>query len=194
MQSELFTPEEQRILLCLARQSVERAAAGLPPVEVDLDQLPARLVEQAVCFVTLTFLDGELRGCIGALEATQPLALDVCEHAAAAAVDDFRFSPVRPSEVPCLHIEVSVLTRPQPLDCDDLEALPGLLRPGVDGVVLRDGIRRATFLPQVWAKLPEPQAFLGQLCLKMGGPADLWRRKKLQVEIYQVAEFHERLP
>jgi hypothetical protein len=165
----------------------------MAPAEVDLALLPPRLAENGVSFVTLTLPDGALRGCIGALEATQPLALDVCEHAAAAAVEDYRFPPVRPVEVPCLHIEISVLTPPCLLDCDDLEALPGLLRPGLDGVVLRDGQQRATFLPQVWEKLPDPQAFLGQLCLKMGGPADLWRRKKLCVEIYQVEEFHESL-
>jgi AMMECR1 domain-containing protein len=65
------------------------------------------------------------------------------------------------------------------------------LRPGIDGVVLSDGLRRATFLPQVWEKLPEPELFLEHLCQKMGAPADLWRKKHLEVLIYQVEEFHE---
>lgn len=193
MQGGRFTKDEQCALLRLARQSVERAAAGLPPVKVDLEKLPPRLAEPGVSFVTLTLLNGELRGCIGALEITQPLALDVCEHAAAAAVDDYRFEPVRPAEVPCLRIEISVLSQPSPLECDDLADLPRLLRPGIDGVVLRDGPRRATFLPQVWEKLPEPCAFLDNLCLKLGGPADLWRRRKLRVETYQVEKILESL-
>ncbi len=113
------------------------------------------------------------------------------DHAAAAAVEDYRFHPVRPAEVSRLHIEISRLTPPQPLAYDDPDQLPGLLRPGVDGVILRDGSARATFLPQVWEKLPGPEEFLAHLCQKMGAPGNLWRKKKLQVQIYQVEEFHE---
>ena len=65
------------------------------------------------------------------------------------------------------------------------------LRPGIDGVLLRDGQRRATFLPQVWDKLPDPADFLDNLCYKMGAPSNLWRKKHLDVLIYQVEEFHE---
>jgi AMMECR1 domain-containing protein len=61
----------------------------------------------------------------------------------------------------------------------------------VDGVVLQDGVRKATFLPQVWDQLPNPEQFLSQLCLKMGSPADAWRKKPLEVFTYQVQEFHE---
>jgi AMMECR1 domain-containing protein len=65
------------------------------------------------------------------------------------------------------------------------------LRPNIDGVVIQDGMHRATFLPQVWEKIPIPEEFLDQLCMKMGAPPDLWRRKKLEVKTYQVEEFHE---
>ena len=65
------------------------------------------------------------------------------------------------------------------------------LRPGVDGVILRDGSRRATFLPQVWEKIPDKADFLDNLCYKMGAAADVWRRKPLEVQVYQVEEFHE---
>lgn len=191
MESTVLTNEEQEILLGLARRSIELAVSGRDLPQVDLEQLPPRLREDGVCFVTLTEAGGELRGCIGGLQATQPLALDVCQHAASAALDDYRFSPVRPVEVPCLRIEISVLTAPQPLTYDSPQRLPQLLRPGVDGVVLRDGLRRATFLPQVWEKLPDPRAFLNHLCQKMGGPNDLWQQKMLEIETYQVMEFHE---
>jgi AMMECR1 domain-containing protein len=90
-----------------------------------------------------------------------------------------------------LHIEISRLSTPQLLAYGECTDLPGLLKPGVDGVVLRDGPRRATFLPQVWEKLPEPEDFLTNLCWKMGAAGDLWRRKKLEVEIYHVEEFQE---
>jgi len=71
------------------------------------------------------------------------------------------------------------------------EELPDKLQPDVDGVILKDGLRRATFLPQVWRQLPDADEFLSHLCMKMGSPADLWRRKVLQVSIYHVEEFEE---
>jgi AMMECR1 domain-containing protein len=65
------------------------------------------------------------------------------------------------------------------------------LKPGIDGVVLRDGMMRSTFLPQVWESLPDRADFLNHLCQKMGAPGNLWRKKKLDVSIYHVEEFHE---
>jgi len=184
------SPDERLQLLRLARQSIEHAVRG-DRWRPELRDYAAHLREQGVCFVTLFTQDGDLRGCIGGLEATQPLVLDVTEHAAAAALDDFRFLPVTPDEVPNLKIEISLLTHPVPLEYENPEDLSHLLRPMFDGVVLRDGTRRATFLPQVWEKLPDPAMFLSHLCQKMGAPGDLWRKRKLQVEIYHVEEFCE---
>lgn len=191
MQSETLTLEERRLLLGLARQAIEKAVRENDFTPPNLDGLPTSLLEIGVCFVTLTLLDGELRGCIGGLEATQPLALDVWEHAIAAALEDYRFLPVQAEEISRLHIEISRLTEPQPLVYEDPRELPGLLHPMIDGVVLWEGSRRATFLPQVWDKLPDPVEFLSHLCQKMGASPDLWHRKKLRVEIYHVEEFHE---
>jgi uncharacterized protein len=191
MENQALTEEERAALLRLARHAVEAAACGQPYPPLDFAQLSPRLAEDGACFVTLTTLDGELRGCIGGLEAVQPLAVDVCEHAAAAASEDYRFLAVRPEELPFLRIEISRLSELVPLEYDDPSELPTLLCPPHHGVVLRDGMRRATFLPQVWEKIPDPRAFLTQLCLKMGTPGDLWCRKLLRVEIYHVEEFHE---
>jgi uncharacterized protein len=186
-----LTPIDKQILLQLARQSIERSVCAIPHPLPNLHQLPPRLAEKGVCFVTLTFSNGDLRGCIGALEARTALALDVWEHAAAAALEDYRFLPVRPDEVAHLCIEISRLTAPQVLKYEQPADLSALLHPHQDGVVMMDGFRRATFLPQVWEKLPDPEMFLAQLCQKMGAPADLWRRKILDIEIYHVEEFHE---
>jgi AmmeMemoRadiSam system protein A len=191
MEQNRLTQEERGQLLRLARASVEAAAAGKSLPEIDPAGFPAHLFEPGASFVTLTRANGELRGCIGTLEAHQPLAEDVREHAAAAAVEDYRFAPVTPGEVSRLHIEISRLTTPQPLEYERPEELAARLRPGIDGVILRDGFQRATFLPQVWEKLPDAPAFLSHLCQKMGVPSNLWRRKMLQVFIYQVEEFHE---
>jgi hypothetical protein len=190
MMPDRLTDAERALLLKLARQALEAAVRGESPPPLKLGDLPARLQEPGATFVTLT-RHGDLRGCIGALEAYQPLAEDVREHAIAAALEDYRFPPVQPHELAEIHIEISRLTPPKPLDYDQPAALPGLLHPGQDGVILRDGWRRATFLPQVWEKIPEAELFLGYLCQKMGVAMDTWRRKKLDVLTYAVEEFHE---
>ena len=185
-----LTQKEKTMLLKYAREAIELVVNGGDLHPLDLSEYSPALREPGAVFVTLT-RGGSLRGCIGALEPYQPLIEDVREHAAAAAVEDYRFPPVRPAEVSQLCIEISRLTTPQPLEYTLPEDLPGLLHPGVDGVVLRDGYRRSTFLPQVWEKLPAPPDFLDNLCLKMGAPRNLWRLKKLAVLIYHVEEFSE---
>ncbi|HTX79861.1 MAG TPA: AmmeMemoRadiSam system protein A [Longilinea sp.] len=185
-----LTNDEKQLLLKLARQSIELAVSHRPLPVLILDDYSLTLRQPGAAFVTLTE-EGELRGCIGALEPYQPLIEDVREHAVAAALEDYRFPPVHPDEVKLLEIEVSRLTLAQPLDYQTGQDLVKKLHPSVDGVILRDGMRRATFLPQVWEKVPDPADFLSQLCLKMGAPHDLWQRKKLQVFTYQVEEFHE---
>lgn len=193
---ERLSESERKSLLQIARWALEaavrQAAEGSPPPAEPFDRakLPASFLEPGAVFVTLT-RRGELRGCIGALEAYQPLVDDVCEHAAAAALQDFRFPNVRPEELGELKIEISRLTQPVPLAYQDATDLLKKLRPGIDGVILRDGWRRATFLPQVWEKIPDPEEFLANLCYKMGAAPDLWKRKKLEVLTYQVEEFHE---
>jgi AmmeMemoRadiSam system protein A len=187
---EPLTPEERSLLLKLARQALERGVRREPLAPLDPQALTPHLRETGSSFVTLT-RKGDLRGCIGALEAYQSLAEDVREHAVAAALQDFRFPPVVPDELPDIEIEISRLTPMQALEYTDPEELPKRIQINVDGVVLRDGIRRATFLPQVWEKIPDAALFLSHLCQKMGAPPDLWRRKKLDVWTYQVEEFHE---
>jgi AmmeMemoRadiSam system protein A len=190
MQDKL-THEEQNFLLRLARESIERAVKGEELPALDLAALPARLREQGSSFVTLTS-GGQLRGCIGALDAYQSLAEDVREHAAGAALKDPRFPPVRVDELRGLEVEISRLTRPTPLEYTDASDLLAQLRPHVDGVVLHvDPRRRATFLPQVWEKIPDPAAFLDHLCHKMGLEPDLWRRQHFDVLTYQVEEFRQ---
>ena len=187
---EHLSESERAVLLKIARQALETAVRGEAPPPLDRPALPASFLEPGAVFVTLT-RQGDLRGCIGALEAYQPLVEDVREHAAAAALQDYRFPPVKPEELGEIKIEISRLTQPVPLTYREGADLLRKLRPGVDGVILRDGWRRATFLPQVWEKVPDPEEFLAHLCYKMGASPDLWRHKKLEVLIYQVEEFHE---
>ncbi len=190
MPNSPLTPEERQFLLKLSRQTLELGTQGKPLPTLHLDSLSPPLKENGASFVTLTKF-GALRGCIGTLEAYRPLAEDVREHTLDAALHDYRFPPVKPSELDQIQIEISRLTRPTPLVYENAQDLIQKLRPHIDGVVLRDGFRKATFLPQVWEKLPEPETFLSHLCEKMGAEPDLWRKKHLQVATYQVEEFHE---
>jgi AmmeMemoRadiSam system protein A len=188
---ENLTAEEQKILLRLAREAMERGVKGESLPSLDESVLPPMLREEGSSFITLT-VRGELRGCIGSLEPHQSLAQDVREHAVAAALKDPRFPPVSEEELNGIKIEVSRLTRPVPLEYQDANDLLSKLCPHVDGVVVRDGsYRRATFLPQVWEKIPDPAEFLSNLCYKMGVDPDLWRMKHLEVLTYRVEEFHE---
>ena len=188
--SDPLTDGEKQTLLHLAREALECGVRRklIPPVDKSL--LSVALHENGASFVTLT-MNGNLRGCIGTLEAYQPLAEDVREHAVAAALEDPRFPPVTENELSNIQLEISRLTTPTLLEYSSSEELLRKLRPHVDGVLLTDGRRRATFLPQVWEKIPDPVEFLDALCSKMGARHNLWRDTKLQVYVYQVEEFHE---
>jgi uncharacterized protein len=190
MGAEKLNASEHQLLLEIAREAIDCAVNGKVLHKLTLSSLPQHLQEMGSSFVTLT-IEGNLRGCIGALQVSQPLALDVQEHAVAAATEDYRFRPVSPQEVAMLVIEISRLSPSQELDYTSPDDLLSKLRPGVDGVVLRRGSQRATFLPQVWEKITDPADFLSQLCLKMGASADLWKKEHLQVQTYQVEEFKE---
>jgi AmmeMemoRadiSam system protein A len=185
-----LAPEDRERLLRLARETIAGQARGEGVPDVDLDAVSEDLRRDAASFVTLT-KHGQLQGCIGSLEARQPLVLDVRDNAIGAAFRDPRFPPVNAGEVDDLHIEISVLSHPEPLSYDAPQDLIAKLRPGVDGVVIERGWNRATFLPQVWEKLPDPNEFLQHLCLKAYLPADAYKRPGLDVYTYQVEKFEE---
>jgi len=187
---DTLSQDERKLLLKLAREALTAAVNGRPMPGLDLGNLTPMLQQDGVTFVTLT-RQGQLRGCIGALKPKKPLAEDVRDHAVAAGMQDFRFPVVKPDELPHIDIEISRLTHPKRLDYETPQDLLSLLRPGKDGVIIRDSGRRATFLPQVWQKIPGPEDFLSQLCTKMGASPNLWREKRVKVQIYQVEEFHE---
>ncbi|HET7009913.1 MAG TPA: AmmeMemoRadiSam system protein A [Anaerolineales bacterium] len=192
MASHLSESEVQR-LLQIAREAVGHAARREPLPSLALDREPPNLRHPGCAFVTLT-KGGLLRGCIGGLEARLPLAEDVWQHAYMAATEDFRFLPVEASELPALELEISILTEPSPLAYDGAEDLLHKVRPLVDGVILTAGLRRATFLPQVWEKVPQPEEFFDRLAEKAGLPPDAWRDRGVEIQTYQVLSFHESQP
>jgi AmmeMemoRadiSam system protein A len=141
----------------------------------------------AATFVTLR-LEGDLRGCIGSIQALRPLAEDVYANARAAAYRDTRFSPVRAHERDSLEVEVSLLSSPETVAASSEADALDRLRPGVDGVIVRYEDFHATFLPQVWESLPDPLAFLSELRMKARLPARFWH-PRLVLSRYTVEKF-----
>ena len=166
-------PALRERLRSLARASIEHGLEKDRPLEVVLQEWPAAAREKRSSFVTLE-LEGRLRGCIGALEPTRPLAQDVSINAFAAAFRDPRFSPLTTFDYPGIELHVSVLSAIEPLEVRSEAELLRQLRPGVDGLILEEGERRGTFLPAVWRSLPQPVDFVDQLRAKAGLPPGYW--------------------
>lgn len=172
-------------LLGRARQAIEHelGIAAAPGNDADL-------AERGATFVTLT-QGGELRGCIGSLKPTRSLGDDVAANACSAAFNDHRFSPVTVDEWPAVRIEVSLIGASTFLEAGSEAEVIAQLRPGIDGVILFNGCRgQATFLPQVWAQIPEPRAFLAALKQKAGFSPEAWS-SSLMFATYPVRKWKE---
>ena len=165
--------EARRHLLGIATRSIHHGVTHGKACSVDLDRLPPALLARRATFVTLES-DRRLRGCIGSLQATRPLVEDVANNAHAAALDDPRFSPVKADELGGLHIKISVLSPPVPMRAESQADIATQLRPDVDGLIIQDGEKRATFLPSVWKGIPEPRRFVGELARKAGWTEGHW--------------------
>jgi AmmeMemoRadiSam system protein A len=144
--------------------------------------------KQSGTFVTLK-LDDHLRGCIGSLTSNESIRAGITHNALNAAFGDPRFSPLTADEFEQVDIEISILSEPKAIEYTDYSDLIAKLRVNIDGVIIRKGRARATFLPQVWKQLPKPDIFLSHLCTKAGLPADSWKNTKLEVLTYQVQCF-----
>lgn len=156
-------------LLALARASVEESLNG-PRVQVPPEPW---LAEPGACFVTLR-KDGELRGCIGSIEAHRSLSEDVLENARNAAHRDPRFSPLQRNELDAVRFEVSLLSALERVEAETQQEAIAKLRPCVDGVVLQWGPHRGVFIPKMWEQLPDPVEFLSFLRRKAGLPRSEW--------------------
>jgi AmmeMemoRadiSam system protein A len=168
-----LSADEQACLLDIARQSIMNGLDSGAVLQLDIARLDANLRIDSAVFVTLT-LGGNLRGCIGSLQPSAPLAQAVANAAFNAPFRDPRFAQVQADEVENLTIEVSVLSSMELIAVDTRQALLDNLQPGVDGLLLEDQGHRATFLPQVWEKMSTADEFVGQLMLKAGLAAGYW--------------------
>ena len=177
--------EQGKILLPIARAAISRALN----VPHTADESAPWLAEHGACFVTLTQY-GNLRGCIGTLQAHRPLLADVKSNAVSAALRDPRFAPLCAQELDITAVEISLLSPTQAMNfLNEADAL-AQLRPGVDGVVFECGACRSTFLPQVWEQLPQPRLFMAHLKRKAGLPDDFWA-ESVKLSRYTVTKLSE---
>jgi AmmeMemoRadiSam system protein A len=164
---EVSDSQAGAVLLGIARGAIEEKLLERKPEAFDAPWLG----QPGATFVTL-LKNGELRGCIGSLEAAKPLAEDVAENALGAAFRDPRFPALSAAEWPQCQVEVSLLSVPKPLRFADEADLLRQISPGEDGLILEAEGRRATFLPQVWQGVPDKRTFLNALVRKAGLAAD----------------------
>jgi len=182
---QIYKREEQVFLLKLARDVIKSKLEG---VQIKLDKIPESLTAIGCCFVTLS-INGELRGCIGHLEAFEPLYLNVINNAINSAFYDSRFNPLFRDEFNKIKVEISVLSKPERLiylNSDDL--LSNLS--SKPGVILKRGFHQATFLPQVWDVIPDKTEFLENLSVKAGLHSNAWLDKP-EIFLYSVEKFSE---
>jgi AmmeMemoRadiSam system protein A len=168
-----LSPESREALLRVAASAIEHELAFGRALEVDPAGYAPELRARRASFVTLRH-DGELLGCIGSIQAREPLVANVARNAVAAAFHDPRFAGHHITTLDGVDIHISVLSPLEPVPVASEEELLARLRPGVDGLLLEEGFSRGTFLPAVWESLPDPAEFLAHLKRKAGLPATYW--------------------
>ncbi|MFA5049749.1 MAG: AmmeMemoRadiSam system protein A [Candidatus Micrarchaeia archaeon] len=188
-----YNKKEKGYLLNLARSSIENYLKTEKIIDPDPGEIPSKkLVENGACFVSLhNRKNNSLRGCIGMLEATRPLVLDVVNNAVSAAFEDPRFKPLTLEELKDIKISISILTKPVEIEIKDYKDLLKKLVPKKHGVIIQRGWSRATFLPVVWEELKTKEEFLSHLCMKAGLMGDEWKKPGMKFFFYEAVEFEE---
>jgi AmmeMemoRadiSam system protein A len=175
--------EDLTLLRALVWQVVREAVCKNDFV---MPQIPESKVlnRQGACFVSL-YVDEQLRGCTGSIEAHTALWQDVCKRTFTT-TQDRRFPPIEEDELVDLSFKVNILTPLMPMENNGEQALLEELKPDIDGLLLSDNHRQAVFLPTVWSSLPEPKAFVDALKHKGGWPVDYWSN---DIELYRFYTF-----
>ena len=187
MLSIKLSKDDQQSCLQVARQSIKHGLEVGGALEVNTSHYSSNLQQNFASFVTL-YKKGALRGCIGALQANQPLINDISEHAYAAAFQDPRFPALVNDEYDQLEIKISVLGKPEKVSFISEEDLLQQIRPNIDGLILEHGYNRGTFLPSVWEQLPDKKDFLNHLKVKAGFTFDWWD-DAVKISCYETFSF-----
>ena len=169
----MLNKNDKQTLLETAAQSIQHGLKHGRALSVQIENYSEALQKNRACFVTL-HIKGQLRGCLGSLEAYRPLIEDVTDNAYAAAFRDPRFPQLGQNEFSQLEYHISILTPSEPMTFTSEDDLLNQIRPNIDGLVLEDNGYRGTFLPSVWESLPTAREFLSHLKMKAGLPADYW--------------------
>ena len=192
----LLNKEQQQQLLTIAKESIAYGLKHGQALNVNSHDFTAALQAVRATFVTLE-ISGQLRGCIGMLEAVRPLVVDIAENAFAAAFKDPRFPLLTAAEYPQLEIHLSILSATEPMQFESETDLITQIRPNIDGLIIQEGQQRGTFLPSVWEALPKPEEFLRHLKQKAGLPSNYWSdtltvsRYQCQLISYKILEHGE---
>lgn len=183
MKEEYLNKGERKTLMEIARLSIIEAVTGKSqsfPIVTE-----ERLKENCGAFVTIKE-NGQLRGCIGYIQGVKPLYETVREVAASAAVNDYRFNPIKPEELDKLELEISALTPLKRIkDVSEIEV-------GKHGIYMKQGFNSGLLLPQVATEYNwNRDTFLQQTCMKAGLPSTAWKDKSTEIYIFGAEVFGE---
>jgi len=182
--------EDKKILIKIARMAIaEKLENRFILDRAALIKAHPWLRKDGAVFVTINKRT-KLRGCIGSLQAHRDILEDTVSNAVSAAFHDPRFEPLSKEEFAHIEIEISILSEPKLTQYKDIDELRQIIRPNIDGVVLKYGNRRATFLPLVWESLPKFDEFFGYLCQKAGLTIDCLNHHP-EIYLYQAQKITE---
>jgi AmmeMemoRadiSam system protein A len=162
------------LLLDIAEQAIVDGLRNRRPTVPTPAELPDELRRAVGAFVTLN-VHGQLNGCIGSIDTDEAVGVSVARHAWSAAFDDPRLPALRSVDYDHLDIEISLLSPLAPIVASSRDALLDVLEPGVGGLMIVAGSRRAVFLPSVWEQLPSAESFLTHLLRKAGLDPATWQ-------------------
>ena len=183
----MLTDQDKFCLHQIAYKAIEHGLTTGENKKIKLSDYDEVLQQKRATFVTLN-QQGQLRGCIGILQAMRPLVEDVAHNAYAAAFNDQRFKPVTQDELESLEFHISILDTPSVIQFSSEAELVEQLTPGIDGIILEDGNARATFLPSVWDNISDKKQFLKHLKIKAGLAANYWS-DTIKIQRYIVESF-----
>ena len=184
----MFTKEQGKKLLSLARQSIESNFSGNV---IDFSEYKKEFPAQQGVFVTIT-IKGELRGCIGFPEPVYPLYKAVNLAAQAAAFEDPRFPSLKKDDFPKIKIEISVLTVPQLIEVKKAEDYIKRIKIGEDGLIIRGELGSGLLLPQVFTDYNcDAKKAMEMICQKAGLKSDEWKDLSNKIYKFQAQIFEE---
>ena len=186
----MLDKKNKRLLLNLARRSIEYYLDTNKILHPDLADIPFEICEKQGVFVTLFDRNKELRGCIGYIEPIKEIWKAVIENAVNAAFYDSRFKPIKREELDNITIEISVLSPLKKIIYKDASDLLQQIDKDM-GIVIKKGMHSATYLPDVWDLFNSKEEFMDNLCMKANLRQDAWENEKLEVFFYKAEVFSE---